>query len=219
MLRIEWANQAFELLPEKAVHWPARQALIVADTHFGKADHFRQAGIPVPWGTTDASLLRLGNVLATTGARRLIVLGDLFHARTGLSEAMLERLHTWRSERRALEVLAVRGNHDRHAGDPPAALGVRVVGDVWEEEGITFQHEPAAQANGAYTMAGHLHPAVALHGAGRAGMRLPCFWFGERSAVLPAFGAFTGMRAIRPRRGDRVFAIGPDTVVQVTGPT
>ena len=48
-------------------------------------------------------------------------------------------------------------------------------------------------------------------------MRAPCFHFGPRVAVLPAFGAFTGMHPVRVRRGDRVFAIGPDAVVEVGG--
>ena len=44
-------------------------------------------------------------------------------------------------------------------------------------------------------------------------LRLPCFHFGEQVAVLPAFGAFTGMHPIEPGDGDRVYAIADDRVV------
>src|SRR4029453_9621770 len=65
--------------------------------------------------------------------------------------------------------------------------------------------------DGLTTLAGHLHPAVTLHGRGGDSVRLPCFWIRERLVVLPAFGAFTGGASIRrdsrarvapvPRRG------------------
>ena len=60
--------------------------------------------------------------------------------------------------------------------------------------------------------AGHLHPAVRL--AGRAdAVRLPCYWFGRSRGVLPAFGEFTGALTVRPKPGDRVFAIVGDRVL------
>ncbi len=64
-------------------------------------------------------------------------------------------------------------------------------------------------------LAGHLHPAVSLSGPGRQRERLPCFLFGERVGILPAFGDFTGGAAVRPRPGDRVFAVAEDEVVPI----
>lgn len=40
-----------------------------------------------------------------------------------------------------------------------------------------------------------------LAGRGGDAVRLPCFWFGDTVAVLPAFGSFTGT----PKR---VFPVG-----------
>jgi metallophosphoesterase superfamily enzyme len=48
------------------------------------------------------------------------------------------------------------------------------------------------------------------------GMRAPCFWFGSTGAVLPAFGAFTGGQRVLPVKGDRVYAIGPGQVVELS---
>ena len=55
-----------------------------------------------------------------------------------------------------------------------------------------------SRATGAYVLAGHLHPCVVLGGRAHQRLRLPCFHFGAQVGVLPAFGAFTGMHALRP---------------------
>jgi metallophosphoesterase superfamily enzyme len=54
-----------------------------------------------------------------------------------------------------------------------------------------------------------------LDGRARERLRLPCFHFGAGVGVLPAFGAFTGMHAVRRAAGDRVFAIASDSVREV----
>jgi metallophosphoesterase superfamily enzyme len=65
-------------------------------------------------------------------------------------------------------------------------------------------------------LAGHIHPAISLSGPGGQHERLPCFLFGERIGLLPAFGGFTGGATVRPRRGDRVFALAGEEVVLIT---
>ena len=108
------------LLPERALFWPRAGTLVVADLHWGKGATFRAAGIPIPVGTTSDDLARLDGALLRTGARRLVVLGDLFHARAGrIATHTLAELRRWRGAAPELEILLVRGNHDRHAGDPP----------------------------------------------------------------------------------------------------
>src|SRR5690606_9775915 len=123
--------------------------------------------------------------------------------------SLIDQLIRWRSAKPRLTILMVRGNHDDAAGDPPEALNIRCVGPVWEEAGLTFRHAPPSQPAD-FVMAGHVHPAVWLHGPAGASVRLACFYFGRRLALVPAFGLFTGMRAIRPGRGDRVYAVTPD---------
>src|ERR1700712_3226350 len=97
-LTTEWAGEKLALLPERALWWEREQTLFIADPHFGKASAFRFAGIPVPETAHDADLVRLEAALRKTAARRLIILGDFLHARTGRSEATLSALHLWRSQ-------------------------------------------------------------------------------------------------------------------------
>ncbi len=119
-LRIDLAGQSLVLLPERAVLWERESALLVADVHLGKAAAFRAAGLPLPGGTTTETLDRLSAALIRTGARRLILLGDFFHARAGRAARTLEAIASWRARHPDLAVLLVRGNHDRGAGAPPA---------------------------------------------------------------------------------------------------
>jgi len=201
------------LLPEKAVFWAAHRTLFVADFHLGKAATFRHAGIPLPAGTTTENVERLERAVARTRAEHVIFLGDFLHAAQGRAPRTLERFAAWREQRRAVEMTLVRGNHDARAGDPPSEWQMRAI-DAGSSFGpFVLNHEPVA-CRGGYGLAGHIHPAVRLS-EGEESIRLPCFWFGRRHGVLPAFGAFTGTAVVRPREGDQVFVIAEEEVLKV----
>lgn len=209
---VEVHGEELVLLPERAALWRTRSTLLVADPHFGKAATFRAAGIPVPSGTTREGLTRLDALLARTGARRVVFLGDYLHARTGRAPDTLAALARWAASNAERELVLVRGNHDRHAGDPPAETRVRCVDAPLAEPPFVFAHHPVESASG-YVLGGHLHPGISLVGTGRQHERLPCFWLRERYAVLPAFGDFTGLAIVEPVPGDRVYAVGDGQVI------
>lgn len=208
------AGERLVLLPERAVYREATGTLIVADTHWGKAATFRAGGIPVPRGTTLHGLHRLEAAVKRSGARRIIFLGDFLHARDGRAPGTLAALADWRARNPSLELTLVRGNHDRHAGDPPAALGIECVHAPLLEPPFAHVHHPAVW-EGSYFLAGHIHPAVRLAGPGRQRERLPCFWFSRHGAVLPSFGEFTGHAPIAPEPGDRIFAVAAPDILEV----
>jgi DNA ligase-associated metallophosphoesterase len=211
-MQITIADETLVLLPEKAAYWPARQTLLIADPHFGKAAAFRLSGLFVPRGTTKGALQRIDAMLTATRATRLIFLGDFLHARRGRSQQLFAELAAWRARHAGVEVLLVRGNHDRGAGDPPVELAMTCVEAPWSDGPFGFAHHPVAHP-GAYVLAGHLHPCVSLRGHGRQHEQLPCFWFGPQVGVLPAFGEFTGCAKISAREGDGVFVIGDGEVI------
>jgi DNA ligase-associated metallophosphoesterase len=211
--RVDIRGEELVLFAERGAFWVTASTLLVADPHWGKAATFRAAGIPVPRGTTADGLARLDTMLAQSGARRVVFLGDFFHAREGTSARALDALSAWRATRRRTEMLVVRGNHDRHAGDPPPELGIPSVNAPLVEWPFVLAHYPGVSDAG-YVLAGHLHPSVDLAGPGRQRERLPCFWIGSRGAVLPAFGDFTGSSPIAPAAGDRVFVVAGDRLVE-----
>ena len=215
-LAIEYHGETLWLLADKAIYWPARRALLVADVHIGKAASYRALHQPVPRGTTEATLARLDTLLVEYDCEQLIVLGDFLHARSARAPTTLERLRAWRARHHAIRMVLVRGNHDRHAGDPPEELTIEVVDEPWLMGPFALQHEPTAHPTHA-VLAGHVHPAYLLRGNGRQRLRLPCFVFRADVSVLPAFGEFTGGWTIEPAPRARVFIAGGGRVWAVPG--
>ncbi|HEX8391910.1 MAG TPA: ligase-associated DNA damage response endonuclease PdeM [Longimicrobium sp.] len=213
-LEIELCGEPLVLLPERAAYRPRDRTLLVADPHFGKAASFRAFGVPVPGGTTTETLARLTAALARTGAERLVFLGDFFHARAGKQASTLNALAAWREEHARLPILLVRGNHDRHAGDPPDELRINCANGPVVDDPFGYAHHPEP-ADACYVLAGHVHPSVTLRGIGRQKQRLACFHFGPRVGILPAFGEFTGTADVPVSPGDRVYVVAGDQVVSV----
>jgi uncharacterized protein len=203
------------LLPQRALFLPEHQMLLVADAHIGKAVSFRRLGVPVPGGTTTETLNRLSAALAACGALHIVFLGDLLHSARSRAASTWAAVAAWRQAHADVELTLIRGNHDGHAGDPPPDWHVRCINGPLHLGGLALSHHPDP-VEGAYVLAGHIHPAVRI-GGGRRGLahdslRLPCFHFGPRVGVLPAFGAFTGMHVMACGPLDRVAVIAGDEV-------
>ncbi|MRI88051.1 ligase-associated DNA damage response endonuclease PdeM [Aggregicoccus sp. 17bor-14] len=210
-------GEALELLAARALYWPAggggAGVLAVADLHWGKTESFHQHGIALPTGVLQDDLQRLSAALQGTGARRLLLLGDLVHSRAGLTPAVVSEAAAWRARHPEVQVVLVRGNHDRHVPRLPEAWGIEDVPGPLDEGPFRFAHHPEP-AEGRYAWAGHLHPTVRL-GGGADRLRLPCFHLGREVGVLPAFSAFTGGQDVTRRAGERVYAVAGSEVVRV----
>ena len=211
---IDALGHALWLLPERAVWWPATQTLFIADLHLGKAASFRALGLPVPSGTTQDNLARLSRLVRTHRAARVVFLGDLLHAAPAQQPGVIEPLRRWRNAHATLDAVLVRGNHDTHAGDPPASLGFRVVDEPWRVDvaaPLLAAHHPR-QVPAHVVLAGHWHPAVTLRGRARDHARLPCFCRSADVLVLPAFGAFTGANTLSPPADSQCWPVGDGRV-------
>lgn len=205
------------LLPERAAYALRHATLLVADAHFGKAVSFRRLGVPVPRGTTSETLATLDALIERTGTERIVFLGDFLHSAHAHAPSTLGALARWRRRHPRLALSLVRGNHDKRAGDPPGLLGIEVYDEPLALGRLALRHHPThGGGNGdgdGYTLAGHLHPCLSIAGRARDHLRLPCFHFGRRVGVLPAFGAFTGMHPIEREQGDRLFVVAGERVV------
>ena len=210
------AGQTLHLLPDPALWWPDEQTLFIADLHIGKAAVFRARGLPVPSGTTHYDLQRLDKLLGRRPVRRLVVLGDFLHAAESRTPAVLAALQAWRLAHAGLQIVLVRGNHDSHAGDPPASLGIEVVDEPWPLGPFACCHHPQRLA-GRHVLAGHVHPAVRMRGPGRDSLRLPCFSQTPGLTLLPAFGGFTGTHVLPAAPGQELFVVGDGRVWRVPG--
>ncbi|HFK2919965.1 TPA: ligase-associated DNA damage response endonuclease PdeM [Stenotrophomonas maltophilia] len=196
--RLLLAGEPMRLLGSRALYWPARQALLIADLHLGKADVFRRAGIALPSGGTVDDLNRLQALLDTRACRELWILGDILHGPPHRA-AWHRQWLGWRERNAGLEVHVVRGNHDRDLAH--AQLQVRIHDDV-PLAPFLLRHEPAADP-ARHVIAGHLHPQIALPALRR---RFPAFWLRDGMTILPAFSAFTAGVVPVPAAGERMIA-------------
>lgn len=231
VLDLSLAAAPVRLLPEGAlvVLGPGAPTLVLADVHLGKPATFAAAGLPVPEAVTRATLARLDRAIerCDPAPDRVVILGDLLHARRGRDPETFDAFARWRRQRAVLPITLVRGNHDRSAGDPPADWGIEVIdaGHPRARLGpFAFAHEPPepphrpapGAARPAYVLCGHVHPVVTLREAAGTRARLRCFVVGPDRAILPAFGLFTGGAPAPLAPGDRALVIADDAVIDAT---
>ena len=204
-LAIELGPARLQLLADRAVYWPAQQMLVIADLHLGKGDVFRRQGIAIPRGGTGQDLQRLETLLSLTGARRLMILGDVLHGAANAAhwqQQWADFVARWPQ----VCMQAVLGNHDRALRT--ARLPLELFGEELVLDGVILCHERGDSA--AASLSGHVHPVVRLPGLARA---LPVFWQDGVQLVLPAFSAFTGGHRLRPAPGHRLYACNGEQVL------
>lgn len=205
-MRIDVVGTTLVCLWQRTLFWPEQRTLFVADVHLGKAASFRAAGVALPTGHSVHDLDRIAALLAMYQATRLVILGDMVHGRSSYTEALDRNFRLFRTRHDAVEIVLVRGNHDRHAGDAPAGWGLSIVAEPYLLGPFACCHEPGMAAGTGYELAGHLHPAMRVQTA-RDGMTLPCFWQHANGIVLPAFGSLTGNHSLRLQRSERAVVI------------
>jgi DNA ligase-associated metallophosphoesterase len=210
---IELAGEPVQLLPQKALYWPRARMLVIADIHFGKAAAFRALGVPVPRGTTSENLAGLDALLAKHDIGHILFLGDFLHSRAAHASATVQAMLAWRERHPELMLTLVRGNHDQHAGDPSRLLRIDMVDEPWTLGPFAFCHHPdlVLPEGTGYVLAGHVHPVCRIAGR-RELLRLPCFVVGERHAILPSFGSFTGGHPVEPAAGERFYLAVEETI-------
>ncbi|MGF1571785.1 MAG: ligase-associated DNA damage response endonuclease PdeM [Sumerlaeia bacterium] len=213
MIELSWANENWWALAERALFRPKTNTLFIADPHFGKDESFRVAGVGLPAGTLSVDLARLSEALTKTLADQLIILGDFYHDKAGVSELVCTELEQWFHRHQALDVILIRGNHDTKAGDPPARLKIRCTDDPTTINGVLCAHIPPQQPQRP-TLAGHLHPSVSLGGAGLR-RKYACFHLRRNLALLPAFGSFTGTARLTVEPEDQIIIVDQNKIAKI----
>lgn len=211
-LRLNVAGERIVINMDRAAWWPRARRLLVADLHFGKGSVLRQSGIAVPSGTTLHDLERLDRLIESYRPHELLVLGDLVHGRSKSDAPWVAQVREWRERHATVDMRLIAGNHDRHFS--PQILGFEVIEDELLVAPFVLRHAPAESAHG-YVLAGHVHPGIAVQDGWRR-HRLPAFRFGSRIGLLPAFGSLTGLHEEAATPGERVFAVTPVGLLDLT---
>ncbi|HLZ16657.1 MAG TPA: ligase-associated DNA damage response endonuclease PdeM [Cyclobacteriaceae bacterium] len=210
-VKLDLQGEKAALLPEKALWLPDLRVLVVADVHWGKIDHFRKAGIPVPVKGNDKNAELLVSLMNQVKPKQLIFLGDLFHS------VYNEGWETFGQVRNAFVHCAfelVRGNHDILSATQYERHNIGVHEGGIQLKNLWLTHEPVEKVpREICNVAGHIHPGAHLRGMGKQSVTLPCFYIRPNQCILPAFGAFTGLATVRPKRGDRIFVVADGKVM------
>jgi DNA ligase-associated metallophosphoesterase len=205
------AGHELLLLPERAMFWKEKKWLLLADLHLGKAAHFRKHGAAIPSGA--GNLSRLAKLIDEWKPEKVIFLGDLFHSKRNKD---WDRFCAF-TQSQPCDFILIKGNHDLLTEADYERASLEIIPDILEVDGLALCHEPGESLGkrGLYELAGHLHPGIRLEGAGRQTLRLPCFVFGERQGILPAFGNFTGLALVEPEEGKRFFVLAENEVLEL----
>lgn len=210
-MNITLGEENVELLPQKGIFLPFHQTLVLADLHFGKINHFRKSGIPVPIRANSKNYETLIFMINQKRPDRVIFLGDLFHSHYNEEWEVLGQI---KKHFAACSFELVMGNHDIMSEHQYIRQEIMIHSTELYLGKFLFTHEPLTTIPpGFYNLSGHLHPGARLTGNGKQSFILPCFYFGPHQGILPAFGSFTGMATINPNKEDRIFVIANDKII------
>ncbi|MEN2999862.1 MAG: metallophosphoesterase [Acidilobaceae archaeon] len=184
--------------PRPVLYLKPEDALIVADIHFGYEEALASQGVFVYGSQFRKVLGAVREASAATGARKLIIGGDIKHVFERLTRQERREVKEFLSrlgEMGLKEVVMVRGNHDNYVSPLLRDHGVTLVEEVLDlgEFSITHGHlEP--ELKGDYVIMGHEHPAIQISvGAYREKFKALLVMPTERGKtlfVLPALGEY-----------------------------
>jgi uncharacterized protein len=209
----QWNDSSLLLLPEKAAYDAELGLLMIADPHFGKAAHFRKAGIPIPEELHVSDQAKILKLVHSLQPKSLIFLGDLFHSDINSSwqdlEAFLDSIPD-------IEIHLVKGNHDILPASIYRSGRWNIHEESYQAGPYLLTHEPMKEVpEGSFNCCGHIHPGIRLKGNARQQLTLPCFFIKERQMILPAFGRFTGLARMSCSKNNQAYAITAHKVIPV----
>jgi len=215
-LRFIFHHQTLWLSPARCIFWEEERALILSDLHFGKSGHFRKSGIGIPQNIFKEDLQKLFAQVQFFNPKVLLIVGDMFHSSANKE---IEFFQKWRNDFSNVDFYLIRGNHDILSKRFYKEARIEVFENNLFIKNFCFTHDIDSSCNDEenkyFTFSGHIHPGIKMNGAGHQSLMLPCFYFGKKHAILPAFSAFTGLAKIKPTANDHVFVLLGNEVMQL----
>ncbi len=213
-LRFLFRQQTLWLSPLRCIFWEEEGILIVSDLHFGKSGHFRKSGIGIPQSIYKKDLQKLFSQIQFFNPKTVLINGDMFHS---TENREIDFFIKWRKDLPHVEFYLVRGNHDILPNSFYEKANIKVFENKLSIGVFCFIHDIASSCDDEklFTFSGHIHPGIKMNGLANQSLILPCFYFGKKYAVLPAFSEFTGLAKIRPKENDHVFALVENQVFRM----
>jgi len=214
-LEIKLAGEKLLLSEDKIIYWSKWQTVFIADLHLGKTTHFRKAGIAVPTAIIKAEIDRIENIILKFRPKRIFFLGDLFHS---------DLNHEWDifndflDQHPTVEFILIKGNHDILNDKIYNLSQLKIKKEPFQLYPFILTHHPLRKVkvnDNELNLCGHIHPGISIKGKGRSYLSLPCFYMDENIMILPAFGRFTGLAKIKPKKDSSTFIVLNDSVKKI----
>jgi len=201
----DFAGHRLTLLPDRALFWPTRRALLVADLHLEKASWYAWHGQMLPPFDSQATLTRLAALADATDAAEIWALGDSFHDAIGPDRLSADATDLLARVAKGRRLVWIAGNHDAAADLPGERCEEALV------DGLVLRHE-AQDDEQRPELSGHFHPKLRVATKARSLSR-PCAVMSAGRIILPAFGALTGGLDVHDPAIRRLFPDGAEAMV------
>ncbi|WP_299839387.1 ligase-associated DNA damage response endonuclease PdeM [uncultured Tenacibaculum sp.] len=208
---IEFSNTKLTLTNQRVIYWETKETLILSDIHIGKTAHFRQHGIAVADTILHEDLERLSTLITHFSPKRIIVVGDLFHANYNSN---IEIFKDWLISISHIDKVLIKGNHDKMSEKKIQKLGFETVSFL-RENGLTFRHDLDDAVEGESIICGHMHPGVRIKFKGNQYIKLPCYLVSKHQLILPAFSLFTGLNTKFNQEENKAYAFDEQLIFRV----
>jgi len=211
-VKISIREEEIILDKERAIYLPSQKLLAISDLHLGKAAHFRKAGLSVPNSVSKNDLDRLSKLVHHYKPEILLINGDMFHSDYN---SEIDEFAKWKENFREIEFVLVKGNHDKQRKEVYHNLNIKTPKVSYNCASFCFVHDTNNCISELYPIGGHIHPGISISNKAKQRLKFPCFYFGEKHAILPAFSNFTGLQILKATENDLVFAITPTKIIEV----
>ncbi len=175
-------------------------AIVIADPHLGYEGVMAKKGVLIPKANLKHICGMIGKALKLTGAKTVIVDGDIKNEFSKVDEEEFNELHDFVDfvKQKGAELVLIKGNHDNFVERYREPFKLKIYRQEAEIGGYVFFHGeemPVGAAKKAKMMVmGHEHPAISIFNKAGKKEKLRCFLYGEykgvKLLVLPAINYF-----------------------------
>ncbi|MGQ9759443.1 MAG: metallophosphoesterase [Candidatus Methanomethylicaceae archaeon] len=186
--------------PYPALLLKDQRALVLTDLHIGYESSLKEKGIHIPQNSYPYIRSIIESLLKSTGARTLVILGDLKHefGKPSTQEWVEVKDLLFFLSERGIDVHVVRGNHDNYIISILNRMGVPLHDPFMVLDDILLLHghkEVEIPSGTKAILMGHEHPAVSSRDFSGSRYKFKCFLIGHlgkhKLVVLPSLSPFS----------------------------
>ncbi len=180
-------------------HIKSLDSLVVADLHLGYEGVMAKKGVFLPKVNLKKILASLTDAIEKTGARKIIVDGDIKNEFSTVEQEEFNELYDFINfaKDKKVELTLIKGNHDNFVERYKEPFKLQVFRQEAKISGYLFFHgeELPVDTKGVKMLVmGHEHPAIGVYNQVGKKEKLSCFLFGSYKRVpllvLPAMNYY-----------------------------